>query len=773
MKSISSIPRLFAKSFISSSVWMLFALMVLCCHPAKSAEKELPLIERDPFDLVVLKDGGKKTELEVLLLDIPGRRATKPFPSGTFLARTLENPADELKINWGAVDEIRFYEQQLMKEALVQSDKGNYNLAFRYFVRLDNDYPDYPGLDEALVKYLRDDALAQFRKGNHAHALAVLQSLYQRAKNTPGVAQAVDAVSNSILETQWKDSRYDSIRNTMEMLQSEFPGLKLQTVNRWQGRLDQRHNKLLSEAQAAFGNKRYRVARKLASGAFDLKPNSLEAQELIEELRQANPVLRIAVSQPYYSSKPAELDTPVRRRTGRLLKTSMAFLDDFGASGGVYKSPFGEIVTDEDKDKVTLRVDAQLNTDGQLPYKIVRGMLDQLEQGTPDYAALANRLTKLEVQNGNEVVFHIEPPHPHPASLLRGPVPALLQDEISASWSYTATDDNASIFQYNDGRTVGGYQQIEEIQLTEEQGLRSLISGDIQVLANLSPWNLARLKSNKQIEIGQYRIPTLHCLILSGESWLVTERESRRGLCYALGRAIFIQEILLAGQDRNGFDPLSGPFPTGLSLSDPLRYAYYDKIEPRTYQPRLAALLMALAAQGGADKAYEREELVDPAKLPPIRLAHSPSDIARISCRSIQSQLKGLGVNIELVELNENELTNSKGNYDLRYAEINVGEPMVDVWPLLGPGGLSGECSESLLVVMNQLNEAYSSVDLAEKLRLVHEIAHGELPFIPLWQTVDHYAFRKDLAGLPFETVDLYQTVEQWRLNQGRRRPRR
>ena len=74
---------------------------------------------------------------------------------------------------------------------------------------------------------------------------------------------------------------------------------------------------------------------------------------------------------------------------------------------------------------------------------------------------------------------------------------------------------------------------------------------------------------------------------------------------------------------------------------------------------------------------------------------------------------------------------------------------------------------------MNQLNEAYSSVDLAERLRLVHEIAHGELPFIPLWQTVDHYAFRKDIIGLPYETVDLYQTVEQWRLNQGRRRPRR
>lgn len=742
----------------------------VCSAQSNSPEKKPSLIEREAFDLIVFNAANKNLEMEVFPLALAGRRVPRPFPAGSFDARALDNPTEDLRIAWSAVAKIELYETRLMAEALRLTKAKDFNQAFRYFAKLDQNYPNFRGLDAALTSYLRADALDQFRKGNHEHALAVLQSLYLRAKKTAGVAQAVNAVSDSILKAFWNANDYKGVRHTLNMLESRFQGLDLTVVDRWQSRLGKRLELLLDQGEKAFAKQDYRTARLAANRAFNLSPDSPVAIDLVARIEQANPTLRIGVTQPYYGEATLQLDSPVARRTGRLLGTSLASLEDFAASGGVYSTPFGEVYTDDSNDQIILKLDPAANVGGQGAYRVVRSLLETVERGDPSFAALAGRLQSIEVRGSDEVVLHIDPPHPHPEALLRGPMPKELLPYVPHRWRVTAEDGKATTFGFTGGKTAGGVTQIEEVVLSEEEGLRALLAGEIQVLDNVSPWNLSRLQSSKKITLGRYRLPTLHCLILSGDSWLVKERESRRGLCYALARGIFIQEVLLAGDSRPGYLPLSGPFPAGQSLSDPLRYAYLDSIVERGYQPRLAALLMALAAQGGAQNAMKAgSELIDPKELPPLRLAHPPSAVARIACRSIQNQLKGLQVNVELVELDEATLLRDSDLYDLRYAEITIGEPMVDVWPMLGPGGLAGDCSESLVIALDQLNSVDSSVTMTERLRQIHEVAHGELPLIPLWQTIDHYAFRSNLEGLPRETVDLYQSVESWKLQRTRR----
>ena len=49
-------------------------------------------------------------------------------------------------------------------------------------------------------------------------------------------------------------------------------------------------------------------------------------------------------------------------------------------------------------------------------------------------------------------------------------------------------------------------------------------------------------------------------------------------------------------------------------------------------------------------------------------------------------------------------------------------------------------------------------------LREIHEVCHNDVPLVPLWQTVGHYAFRNDLTGLPEEAAGFYQTIDAWRM---------
>ena len=65
---------------------------------------------------------------------------------------------------------------------------------------------------------------------------------------------------------------------------------------------------------------------------------------------------------------------------------------------------------------------------------------------------------------------------------------------------------------------------------------------------------------------------------------------------------------------------------------------------------------------------------------------------------------------------------------------------------------------------MLQLDRA-AEVSTARGLAIqIDREARDELPVLPLWQVVDHYAWRTRLKG-PAETADrLYQGIESWEI---------
>jgi ABC-type transport system substrate-binding protein len=148
-----------------------------------------------------------------------------------------------------------------------------------------------------------------------------------------------------------------------------------------------------------------------------------------------------------------------------------------------------------------------------------------------------------------------------------------------------------------------------------------------------------------------------------------------------------------------------------------------------------------------------------------LLLAHPNDPIARVACQTIQSQLAREDIRVKLREFTADELAAGKVEYDLRYAEITVGEPLTDARALIGPTGLAGDVHSAYLdAALRDLEAATNWKDVRSRLTKLHEIASHELPLIPLWQTVNYFAYRTSVHGIEDSPIALYQNIGQWTL---------
>ena len=61
-----------------------------------------------------------------------------------------------------------------------------------------------------------------------------------------------------------------------------------------------------------------------------------------------------------------------------------------------------------------------------------------------------------------------------------------------------------------------------------------------------------------------------------------------------------------------------------------------------------------------------------------------------------------------------------------------------------------------------QLDRARNWNEVRKQLAEIHLLAHSDLPVIPLWQTVNHFAHRSELRGVGDSPVTLYQFIDAW-----------
>jgi len=754
---------LFSQTYCKPSCWL--ALVVLLSSAAPSALSQ-QLYDQPAFDLIVLKAGSGGDKVRVRPLDFPNGRVPNPFPSGQLKFRLIDDPAAEREVNWTAIERIDLFPQVLMAEALKLTSEGKFDDAFDYFARLHSRYPDSEGLQQATSQYLQQDALATFKAGDYDRALAMLASLYQRQPGFAGLGKAVDKVADEIIQGHLRERDLRSARSVLDVVDAQFGNLDLTVIRRWRERFRKGADEQIEKGAQAFRQKQYRDARSAALQAQSIWPGHEQAAKLLELIQAANPTVIVGVREMAPRPLKSRVDSLASIRSGFVGAPTLSRISDYSAEGGIYASPIGVMGLDSTGREISLTVlDYPAGSPAALdaPAAVARWMLraadpdDQLHQ-----PGIANVLGGVLTPEPDLLIVELARAHVRPEALLQDV--ALKDCELPApGGSFRALEVDADTLEFEAVGSDSAVSRIEERHIgSDEEALAALVRGDIDVLDRIPPWQVTPLRANRQIKVGQYRLPTIHVLIPTRRNPILDQREFRRALCYGINRNQVLTKLITGGKRMPGYQVVSGPFPAGISLTDPVRYGYSDAVKPRPYEPRLAALLSAVAWASVQKEEKGKDDPAD-APFPKLRLAHSSDPVARVACQAIKQQLAPLGVPIELLELTPQQLIDPAGEFDLRYAELATWEPVVDAMRVLGPAGVAGRCTDPMFTALERLGEARNWNEAIARLHDVHELAAGDLPVIPLWQTANYYAYRNEIAGLPATTIHLYQSLADWR----------
>lgn len=759
-------------------IFPLFLLLVGGGLTSLAAETKPPAIERlldrTPFDQMTLNPAGGGKTLDVLPLKLPQRPMTTLPTTGSLKVRLLDRPTEEFEVSWASVAQVRVFEEVLLEEAARLTAAGKFDEAYDYYARLGTESPSLANLNDAICNYLRLNALSLYQAKQHDRALALLLTLHQRNPTYAGLASAVEAVASEVIQRYLRDGNYAAARRVLDLWQKQFQNVAPQAAAAWQSRFESAAGRQVAEATQLLGQKQYIPARKAVSRALAIWPNLDSATQVMAQIEREFPFVTVGVLETSPRQPVRRIDDWASLRTSTLTQHLLAEESDFGSEGGTYRSPFGQWTLDESGRELTLKLNSAPAVGVPTADSIARYLLSIAAPGSAAFRGdLASLLDGVSITPDNSVVLHLKRVHVRPESLLQIPPPA-----AEAAGAYAVADfaPDQVVFTATKARSAGPQAIVEQTMASDEIALAALVAGDVDVLDRVSPWQLERLRAVPDVHVESYKLPTVHVLIPNLARPLLAKREFRRALCFGIDRKWIVQRVLLGGGTVQGFEALSGPFPSGTSLNDPIRYGYNSQILPRPFEPRLASILATVAwasvqnppdkdkgkkKDGDKEKAKEKEPVVT--DLPELTLAHPNDPVARVACQSIQAQLVREGIPIKLREFTADELLAGKVECDLRYAELAIWEPVTDAPLILGPRGLAGNLQSPYLdAALRNLETAANWKDVRARLADLHEIANHELPVIPLWQTINYFAYRTTVRGIGESPVTLYQNVEQW-----------
>src|SRR4249919_2849104 len=150
---------------------------------------------------------------------------------------------------------------------------GKFDDAYDYFARLRIEYPNFPGLEDAISDYLQRNAVALYQAKQYDRALALLLSLYQRNPSYAGLPKSLEAVAGEIIQRYIREGNYAAARHVLDMWQTKFNGVATQAAADWQERFESAAGKQLADATRLVSQKQYIPARKAVSRALAIWPS--------------------------------------------------------------------------------------------------------------------------------------------------------------------------------------------------------------------------------------------------------------------------------------------------------------------------------------------------------------------------------------------------------------------------------------------------------------------------------------------------------------------
>jgi ABC-type transport system substrate-binding protein len=778
------------------------ALVVLMASAqGQPAEAPQRLFEQTPHDQITLKDGSV---IQTEPASLPQRQVPqKPKPSDKLRVRLIDRPGEDYEVLWRDIQQVQFFEQMILAEAVRLSSSGDIDGAYDYFDYLERNYPNLPGLEEAMQRYLYQDAQAWQRRGQFDYVLVLLRQLHQRNPKFPNLDRAIALVTEKLIDARLERDDHASAHRLVEQLEKAYP--REPAVSRLRQKLTARAGERLAAARQQLAVGQLRAAHDQARAALAIWPALNEARELLTELHSKYPVLVVGVTGPLVAPRD-RLDNWPARRARRLLQYELTEYTGPGAEGGVYASPFGAV----EKGDLGLRVSFLLRGDMHWPSAapvtsadIARTLLETA--GSDATAPWRELVERVDTPDAQTVHIRLRLAHPHPESLFRAPLlppadvqPAALLGPFTLGPASDQQVDYLAAAQLP--RAPQSPREVSERRFDRaHDALRALERHEIAAIDRLPPWELESARAIPGVTVQRYAAPTVHCLAPNLNKPLLANRAFRRALAFGIHRESILNVQLLRGKELEDAVVATGPLPTG--------YAHDNAIEPRAYEPRVSMMLASVAllevaedqkklekagptpeetktdetkpvestsvqskpaapAEPHADSAPPdappTADTKNEPKCPPLRLVHPSDEVARLACRTIQRQLALVKIPIELIELPAGQSAPPNDDYDLLYVELQMEEPLVDVFRLFGDDALMPPSSPYLRAALGRLAQATDWRAAREALFEIHEAVATEVSLIPLYQLPEFFVYRRTIAGIGERPASLYQNITAW-----------
>jgi ABC-type transport system substrate-binding protein len=779
------------------------AACVLCLFCVAPLRAEQPLYDQEAYDLLTLDAANSNEQFKIKPLDLPNRMPPpRGRPTDKLTIRRLDKPDKVYEVPWRNIVRLELFEELILKKANELSEANQFEQAYDYYLYLETNKPNLPGLGKAIEEYLYNEAGACQVNGQYDAALALLREVHERNRRRPGLDKALGLVTADLAAKYEKDQNYPAVRVLLRNLANDYS--EHPVVAEWRNRLSQKAAPLLAEANKAVDAGQWSKAAELTRQVAVIWPQLPGARELALIIHRKYPRVIVGVATLSTDIAPTRLDDWTVRRTSRLLFRTLTEFAGASTEGGKYDCPVGDISTVDQGRRLTIQLKAGMGwAQGNATLSnsdVARRLLDMANPNSSVYRIdWADLMLAVSTSGVYNLDVELRRPHVRPEAMLQivltphgAPVKPGELPPINGPFTAQSRSKRETVFAANPHYFAAQAGQPKEIverrYSTTAEAIEALKRGEIHILDRVNPWTLAALRSDPHLIVQPYACPIVHCLIPNLKRPLVSDRTFRRALAYGIFRKGILEQIR-GGVDIPGCVVTSSPFPLGVDPGDP-SYASDESIEPRPYDPRLTIALANVTLKNyidARDKAKKGDAKKDDAKkddakkddakkddpkkapkkntekLPPLVLAYPRNEIAAAACASIQRQLKLVEITVNLKPLDGPMPSRIPDDVDLLYAELPMWEPLVDARRVLGEDGIAGGCSPYMTLALRQLDEAVDWKQVRECLHTVHRICYDDAAIIPLWQLVEFFACHDSIQGVATKPVSLYQNVEQWR----------
>jgi peptide/nickel transport system substrate-binding protein len=703
------------------------------------------------------------------------------------LLQSGPNEVRDFKVKRSNMKKIEYFEDLLLKDSERLAMAHDYTRAFESCLRVQTRNPGWPGLDDHVNRVLFTEGSAALIAGDGERGLRLLGELLGRKRDYPDLLDLIGGAYTKRIERALQVGLYARGRRVLHELMEVAPEHVL--IKSMRALYVNKANEAIKETEGLKDPERLDGL----TTALAIWPELDGAFALYKKAFEKEPTLDVAVSDVAVPLGPW-VHSPADARLTRLLYRPILASDDDDARKGKHPGQLAESIESSDLGRrLLIRTRPSfLWSDGSRPVSaidVARDLVDRTDPHSPRYEARwADLLDRVEIKDEARVevrlnraplkigLWFVGPVGPAHASI-DGRVATSGQDRPLVSDGvyrcFSAGTDQVELRVVGDAPTSAGAEtkgvvalaptptpsirRIREVRLSRGQSaLGALMRGEVSLIDHVPPDQVAGLSVSGEIKVGSYAKPLVHVIAIDGRNPALRNRALRRALSYAVDRKRLLEDQLLKHPATDNDTVADGAFPKG-------NYADAPAVKPLESHPWLAKMLVAAARKelGGAPIKLNFEYPAIPevrAIVPKLVEAFGAAGIEVVTTEVLPSRLE--------VELRAGR------RFDLAYRVLRCDEPVFQAGALLCPGydappdanALASSASPRILQLLLQLERAAEWTTARGLALQIDRESRDELPVIPLWQLVDHYAWRDRLKGPSPSALDLYQGIATWEI---------